>query len=284
MIVDFHTHIFPPDICADRNECIRLDPTFGLLYADPKSKLATADDLLRSMDEAGIDVSVVLNFAWQDVDLCRRTNDYILEAAAASGGRLVPFCLFAPGDGAAEEVDRCLRLGARGVGELRPQSQGYDLDAGPEPTLLAGVAARGLPLLFHATEPVGHIYPGKEGQPLDSLYRFIERSPQATVVAAHWGGGLPFYNLLRHGHTTLANTYYDTAATRFLYRHEMFRRGVDLVGSERILFGTDFPLLSQARCRQEVENADLSDKERRLILGENAARLLSLPATRKTPS
>ena len=112
MIVDFHTHIFPPDICSDRDECLRLDPTFGMLYGDPKSRLATADDLLRSMDEAGIDVSVVLNFAWQDIDLCRRTNDYILEAAAASDGRLVPFCLFAPGDGA-RDGDRALRATRR---------------------------------------------------------------------------------------------------------------------------------------------------------------------------
>jgi predicted TIM-barrel fold metal-dependent hydrolase len=278
MIVDFHAHVFPPDICHDRSECLALDPTFGLLYADPKSRLATADDLLRSMDEAGVEVSVVLNFAWQDAELCRRTNDYILEAAAASGGRLVPFCLFAPNADASDEVERCVRLGARGLGELRPLSQGYDLDSGPAPDLLAQAsAAHGLTLLFHTTEPVGHAYPGKEGQPLDSLYRFIERAPEATVVAAHWGGGLPFYTLLRRGHATLANTYFDTAATRFLYRHEVFRHAIDIVGAERVLFGSDFPLLSQSRCRRELEDAQLSDDEKRLILGENARRLLKLP-------
>jgi hypothetical protein len=278
MIVDFHTHIFPPDICHDRDECLRLDTTFALLYARPDSRLASADDLLRSMDEAGIDVSVVLNFAWQDADLCRRTNDYLLEAAAASGGRLVPFCLFAPGDGARDEVERCLRHGARGLGELRPESQGYHLHGSRESALLAETAAgHGLPLLFHVTEPVGHAYAGKEGQPLDSLYRFIERAPEATVVAAHWGGGLPFYALMRHGHTTLAKTYFDTAATRFLYRREVFRHAVDLVGAERILFGSDFPLLSQSRCLREVDEAQLNDDEKRLILGENARRLLRLP-------
>jgi len=278
MIVDFHTHIFPPDICSDRDECLRLDPTFGLLYGDPKSRLATADDLLRSMDEAGIDVSVVLNFAWQDPELCRRTNDYILDSAATSKGRLVPFCLFALGDDAQDELDRCVRLGARGFGELRPASQGYDLDAGHESALLAqAAAAHGLPLLFHVTEPVGHAYPGKEGQPLDSLYRFIERSPEAVVIAAHWGGGLPFYTLMRRGHETLANVYFDTAATRLLYLREVFRHTVDLVGAERVLFGSDFPLLPQSRCLREIEEAGLDEREKRLILGENARRLLKLP-------
>ena len=112
-----------------------------------------------------------------------------------------------------------------------------------------------LMLLFHATEPVGRDYPGKEGRPLDPLYRFIERSPKVTVVAAHWGGGLPFYNLLRSTGHAFANTYFDTAATRYLYRPEVFRHAVDLVGAEHVLFGSDFPLLSQSRCVEEVEEA-----------------------------
>ena len=279
MIIDFHTHVFPPDICADRNDCLRLDATFAELYARPDSRLATADDLLHSMDEAGIDVSVVLNFAWRDPDLCRRTNDYILEAAAAGGGRLIPFCTFAPGDGALDEIERCVGLGARGLGELRPQSQGYDLDDndGTAALLAQAAVANDLMLLFHVTEPVGRAYAGKEGQPLGPLYRFIERSPEATVVAAHWGGGLPFYSLLRSAHATRANTYFDTAATRFLYRREVFRHVVDIVGAERVLFGSDFPLLSQSRCLREVEEAQLSDDERQLILGENVRRLLKLP-------
>lgn len=166
MIVDLHTHIFPPEVCNGRDEFLKLDSTFRELYADSNARLATADDLLRSMDEARVDVSVAVSFAWQDGDLCRKTNDYILEAAAASGGRLIPFCIFAAGDddGPREEIERCVRLGARGLGELRPESQGYDLDAGKEGELLAQAAtAHGLPLLFHVTEPVGHASRGRRG-------------------------------------------------------------------------------------------------------------------------
>ncbi|MGD0116160.1 MAG: amidohydrolase family protein [Dehalococcoidia bacterium] len=275
MIIDFHTHVFPTEVHERRDELLQLEPCFSELYARHDSRLATADDLLRSMDGAGIDVSVVLNFAWHDAALCRRTNDYILESAAAGGGRLIPFCIFAPGD--ISEIERCLASGARGFGELRPESQGWDLsdEALSEP--LGRLASEsGAVLLFHASEPVGPAYAGKEGQSLASLYRFIERWPAAKVVAAHWGGGLPFYKLMRRAHETLANTYFDTAATRFLYRHEVFRRAVDIVGAERVLFGSDFPLLPQSRCRQEVDEAQLSDAEKALILGENARRLLGL--------
>lgn len=279
MIVDFHTHVFPPDVRDNRDRYLALNPTFAELYSRHDAKLATADDLLRSMDDARIDLSVVLNFAWRDPDLCRRTNDYILESAAANPDRLIPFCIFAPGDGAKDEIERCVALGARGLGELRPESQAYHLDDhdGPADLLAHTAVTHDLILLFHATEPAGRHYPGKQGGPLDPLYRFIERSPKVAVVAAHWGGGLPFYNLLRSTGHAFANTYFDTAASRYLYRPEVFRHAANLVGAEHVLFGSDFPLLSQARCVEEVEEAELDDKERQLVLGENARRLLALP-------
>ena len=279
MIVDFHTHVFPPQIRDHREEYLRRDATFCRLYRTPRSPLATADDLLASMDEAGIDVSVIVNLAWQDSALCRLTNDYLLESAAASGGRLLHVCMVYPaaGDEARAEIERCAGAGARGLGELRPDNQGYDLSGTEEADLLTWAAkAHGLALLFHVSEPVGHTYPGKDGLSVESLYRFIEDSPGTTVVAAHWGGGLPFYGLMPRVKEALASTYFDTAATSLLYAPEVYRHGAALVGPERILFGSDFPLLSQARSLREVEEAPLEDEAKRLILGENARRLLGL--------
>ncbi|HEY7268668.1 MAG TPA: amidohydrolase, partial [Dehalococcoidia bacterium] len=101
MIVDLHTHIFPPEVIARREDYGRRDATFAALYGDPKAKLTTAEDLLASMDLAGIDVSVALGFAWGDAEDCRRHNDYTLESAARSGQRIVPFCVVQPGEGEA---------------------------------------------------------------------------------------------------------------------------------------------------------------------------------------
>ncbi len=284
MIVDFHAHVFPPEVCRRRDDYLQRDPTFRELYSNPKASLASADDLLASMDEAGIDKSVVVNFAWQDVALCRQTNDYILESAAASNGRLLPFCIVQPaaGDEARTEVERCARAGALGIGELRPDDQGYDLAASPEADLLIWAAkTHGLALLFHVSEPVGHSYPGKSGLALKALYRFIEKAPGVTVVAAHWGGGLPFYGLMPRVKKALASTYFDTAATPLLYSPSVYRHAIDILGGERILFASDFPFLSQKRCLRETRKAGLSEEELRLILGGNALRLLGLPDDRR---
>ena len=280
MIVDFHAHIFPPEVCRRREEYLRRDPTFRELYSNPKASLATADDLLASMDEAGIGKSVIVNFVWQDSALCRLANDYVLESAAASGGRLLPFCIVQPaaGDEARAEVERCARAGALGLGELRPDNQGFDLAASPEADLLIWAAkAYNLALLFHVSEPVGHEYPGKGGLALGSLYRFIEKAPGVTVIAAHWGGGLPFYGLMPRVKKALATTYFDTAASRLLYSPGVYRHVISILGVERILFGSDFPFLAQRRCLRETKRVDLDEEEKRLILGGNALRLLGLP-------
>jgi predicted TIM-barrel fold metal-dependent hydrolase len=280
MIVDFHAHVFPPQVCRHREEYLRRDPTFRELYSNPKAALATADDLLASMDEAGIDKSVIVNFVWQDSALRRLANDYILDSAAASGGRLLPFCVVHPatGDEARAEVERCARKGALGLGELRPDNQGFDLAASPEADLLIWAArTHGLALLFHVSEPVGHSYPGKSGLAVDSLYRFIERASGVAVIAAHWGGGLPFYGLMPRVKKVLATTYFDTAAGPLLYSPDVYRHAISILGVEHILFATDFPFLSQRRCLRETKRVDLDEEERHLILGGNALRLLGLP-------
>ena len=281
VIIDVHTHVFPPEVRDQRDEYLQRDATFRELYSNPKARIATADELLASMDAAGIDRSVACGFAWSEAELCRRHNDYLLEASATPGGRLIPFCTVQPSDdGARDELKRCAARGARGLGELRPGHQGYRLiDTGEADLLAWGADAYDLVLLFHASEPVGRVYPGKGGLPLEELYRFIADFPGVTVIAAHWGGGLPFYALMPEVREELARTYFDTAATSFLYHPDVYARGIELVGAERILFGSDFPLISQEQALREVADAAgaIDDEARRLILGENARRLLRLP-------
>lgn len=278
MIIDVHTHVFPAEVRDNRDAYLALDPTFRELYSRPHARIATGDELLDSMDTAGVDVAVTCGFAWRDAQLCRRHNDDLLRLAANSDGRIVAFCTVNPSDASAyAEIERCAAAGARGLGELRPASQGYDLADGEASRLLAWAAERhGLALLFHASEPVGHAYPGKAGLPLDHLWRFIEAAPKAIVIAAHWGGGLPFYAAAPEVRTALASTYVDTAATGFLYTPEVFPVSVGLFGADCILFGSDWPLVDQRSAIDDVQHAPIDDAARHLILGENARRLLGL--------
>ncbi len=278
MIIDTHTHIFPPGVRDHRESYLERDATFRELYSNRKARIATAEELFESMDEAGIDRSVVCGFGWTDAELCREHNEYLLEAAAQSDGRLIAFCTIQPSEkGARDELKRWAARGAYGLGELRPESQGYSLIDSDEADLLSWAAdAYDLVLLFHASEPVGHAYPGKKGLPVEQLGRFVADFPGVAVVGAHWGGGLPFYSLMPEMREAMERTYVDTAATGLLYGPDVAARVIDLIGAEKVLFGSDFPLVSQQNALQALRDAPMPDDARAQVEGENARELLRL--------
>ena len=73
----------------------------------------------------------------------------------------------------------------------------------------------------------------------------------------------------------LANVYFDSAASHFLYRPEVFNAVKGLVGVERMLMGSDYPLLRAHRLVAQIEESGLSGEDRAAILGGNAERLLA---------
>ena len=70
--------------------------------------------------------------------------------------------------------------------------------------------------------------------------------------------------------------YFDTAASPYLYDAGVYRLAIELVGVEKILFGSDFPLLPPAKYFKEMKAAGLSDEEMEQICGLNAAKLFNL--------
>ena len=156
-------------------------------------------------------------------------------------------------------------------------SQGYSLIDSDEADLLSWACdAYDLVLLFHASEPVGHAYPGKKGLPVEQLGRFIMDFPGVSVIGAHWGGGLPFYALMPEMRDTMGRFYVDSAATGLLYRPDVISRVIDLLGAGHVLFGTDFPLVSQKAALDALREAPIDEEARALIEGGNARELLRL--------
>ncbi len=72
----------------------------------------------------------------------------------------------------------------------------------------------------------------------------------------------------------LSHVYYDMAATPFLYDEKIYRIAVDICGPEKLLFGTDFPLLRTGRYIEPLERMVKDPQARSLILYENALGLL----------
>jgi len=280
VIIDFHTHVVSPRIKKNLGKYIDSDPCFAILYSDPKAKLVTADELIASMDRDGVDISVMVNIGWMTHDLCIESNDYILESMARYPDRLLGFCTVQPNsyDAALAEIERCARQGIKGVGEMRPDVQLFDLTDDEMVAPLVEILRKyRLILLLHTSEPVGHSYPGKGNVTPDLLYPFITRYPDLTIVCAHWGGGLPFYALMPEVKKAMSNVYFDTAASPFLYTPQVYQQVIQLVGADKILFGSDYPLLAPSRLLNEIKSLSLPAETEDLILSGNARRLLGIP-------
>ena len=279
MIIDFHTHVFSPQIKKNRSKYIDNDPCFAIIYSQPDAKLATADELIASMDEDGVDISVITNYGWTTHEFCVETNDYILESIARYPKRLIGFCSVQPNsyEAAIDEIERCVKGGIKGVGEMRPDMQLLDLrDEEVMKPFIEVIAKHKLILLTHTSEPVGHEYSGKGSITPGMLYPFITSFPDLTIVCAHWGGGLPFYALMPEVKQAMTNVFFDTAASPLLYSPQVYNQVIQLVGADKILFGSDYPLLTPGRLLKEINSLDLPEETRSLILSGNAQRLLGI--------
>jgi len=278
MIVDAHTHVFSPRLISEREEYCSSDACFGLLYSNPAAKLNSAEDLIRSMDENGIAKSVIQNIGWISHDACMRSNDYILESISKYGDRLIGFCAVQPleQEKALNEIIRCGKGGAKGMGELRPDIQGFDLcDLNTMKPLMQETVRLGMVVSLHASEPAGHNYSGKGHVTPEILFKFIGNFREVKIVLAHFGGGLPFYELMPEVKGILANTFYDTAAAPLLYSASIYKVVIDIAGPGKILFGSDWPLLAQQRAMEHIKTAGLNPADLSSILGGNAQRLFN---------
>ncbi|MGB6012718.1 MAG: amidohydrolase family protein [Desulfobacterales bacterium] len=279
MIIDFHTHIFPKAIRENREKYVPSEPAFKLLYDSPGSKLVGAKEIVAAMDAQGVDRSVVFGFPWKDSATFKMQNDYVMEVVTRYPDRLTGLCCFDPFNReAVPEARRCLEGGLSGIGEIAFYQSGIDDTALDMLTPLMEICLdKDLPFLIHTNEPVGHLYPGKTPNTLNQIYNLITRFSENKIVLAHWGGGIFFFHLLKKEvKARLKNVYFDTAASPFLYDPEIYRYAVEIAGVDKILFGSDFPLLKPARYFIEFENAGLTQTQIDVVSGLNAAKLLKL--------
>ena len=279
-VVDAHTHIFPPELRADRSLHLERDGWFGSLYQNPAAEIASAEEIIASMDAAGIARSVVCGFPWRDPGLCREHNAYLADSAGRFPDRLSWLGIVTPGTNTAvRDAIWCFENGASGLGEFNADAQGFDLrNADGFREVAECCVAADRPVMIHASEPVGHDYPGKGSATPDKFLQFLKAFPELNVVAAHWGGGLPFYELMPEVAGLTRRLAYDTGASTYLYTFQVFRTVLDIAGPDRVLFGSDYPVLRQRRFLERAGATVWKNAEERMaVLAGNANRVYRLP-------
>lgn len=280
MIIDAHTHIFPDTVQKDRTPFFSGEPEFKLLYDSEKSRICTADELIRVMDAHKVDRSVICGFPWRNPDTAKLNNDTVIRAVEDYPDRLWGLaCFDVTWAGAADETQRCLDLGLCGAGELAFYLSGIDdaaLDV-LEPVMNVLQNNGNLPCMIHTNEPVGHTYPGKTPVTPEQIWRLAQRFPDNRIILAHWGGGIFLYHLMKkQAKEVLKNIWYDTAASPFLYDAGIYDTAVSCGVISKLLFGTDYPLLPPDRYYRDLSESHLTEEHKAMVLGSNARPLFEI--------
>jgi predicted TIM-barrel fold metal-dependent hydrolase len=240
------------------------------------------DGLLREMDAAGVARAVLLGWYWEKPATCVAQNRFYARCVQAHPDRLAACATIHPAAGnraTLAEVRRAHGEGLVGLGELSPQAQGYAVEDATFNAALELAAALGWPVNLHVTDPDSGAYPGRVATPLKDFIHLAQRHPATTFILAHWGGLLP---LREPAARSLANVYYDTAASPLLYDEGVWSRFLGVVSPEHVLFGSDFPLNvypridaepGLARLVAELHRSGLTAEQLRAVAGENARRL-----------
>ena len=263
-IIDAHAHI-------------RLGDDDGIDGVTPPHPLGT--EVLRKVDQsAGVRISALIVIARKgQPDKTRAQNDAVMAAAAASGGRFYPVVSVHPADGQAAlvELERVAKLGAKEV-KLHPNTQNFDVADAEVGAVVEKCGALGLAVLFDSYKPWDASEMGK-------LLLVAVQHPQTKLVLAHMGfthfREAVAFELVRRLHMA-DNVWFDISAIANTYAGSPVQAElvwtIRKVGTDRVLFGTDWPVYTPSETISAVRQLGLTKAEEKLIFHDNAARLFGL--------
>ncbi len=281
MIIDLHTHIFPDKI-AERT----VEKLCMASHTRPFSD-ATADGLRRSMQAAGVALSVVMPVATNPHQVVH-VNDASAQLNEQGEGLMSFGCIHPDCEQWKEELDRVVRLGFKGI-KLHPIYQGMDIDDARYVRVLARAGEQGLVVMTHAGKDIG--FPGQDNCTPEMLRRAVRAAGPVQLIAAHMGGwhnwdrvcdqlaDLPTVGLDTAYVLGLVRPEpedYYSPEERVMMSKEQFVSMVRTFGAQRIFFGTDSPWRGQREEVAAIEELPLTQEEKQAILGGNARKLLGL--------
>lgn len=258
-VIDIHTHPM-----VDERQRIVAEPHPAEAY------LARAEGL-------GVERAAALVIAPRgDMDLTRALNDAVFELAGKHGGFFFPVCSVHPADGEAalRELERLAAAGKCWL-KLHPNTQDFDVAAPEVRAVVEKAGDLGMVVLFDAWSPFDPAQPGK-------FVKLAMSAPQTRLILAHAHGtdfaSLLMYEVLSRYPWWPRKVWIDISATAPLLAGgpfaEQFRWVLEKVGTDRILFGSDYPLDDPASAVAAVRSLGFCDAALRAILHDNAAELL----------
>lgn len=278
MIIDVHVHLHPTgEVGKMVVEMIK--EKHGVGYYS----YGTPDDYLKDMKAANIDKAVIVSFA---PDNQLKNNNFWTVAITRPGKNqsakypmFIPFISVSPnmsGRKPVEELEHKLKWGMRGL-KIHPVAQEFAPDDKMMWSVYEWLVKHDLPITTHSGVNID--CKSEFGEPKRWI-NVLDNFPDLKLILAHLGNG--FWDQTLEIAEKFPKVMFDTAiAISYINAPTTLddAEAVDLIrtiGSERIMFGSDYPWVNPAKDIERIKSLDLSEKDKRLILGENALKFLNL--------
>lgn len=256
-IIDFHAHAFPEAVAE------KAVAQVGRHYSLTMHGKGTLEDLKQSAIEAGVKHVVFHSTATKPAQVAN-INDWL---AQRCDPMLIGFGTLHPDYGDIEgEFDRIIRMGLKGI-KLHPEFQGFYADEPKMDRIYRTIGSR-LPILIHT----GDLH--YDNSSPRRIANVLERFPEIRLISAHLGGHRQWEASQKH--LVGKNLYMDTSSALWFMEPEKAVEIIRRHGTDRIVFGTDYPIVRHGTELDLFNRLPLSSQEKEAILYGNAARLLGL--------
>lgn len=275
-VIDGHVHTFMSDEISFKIRT-SFNRAYSIEFENPGT--GTIDDVLNNMKDLGIDCTIMANFA--PAKILDQNNRWALDASKKHPA-LIPLVSFHPdmeGDFGClltEYIDE----GAKGV-KLHPMAQGFDPKSVKLKDMYGICNEIAFPIVFHC----GRVANARlnEYSDVDTIEPLINMYKNIPFILTHMADG-SVEDVLRLSQQ-YENVFFDTSIVITGYppiletnepswvEDEIVENVVEKVGAERLVFGSDYPWGSPGHDLKRFLNMQISDEQKRLILGQNAMRL-----------
>jgi len=261
-VIDMHTHIFPEKIA------MKAAVNIGNFYTQKPYDDGTVETLLKTQKDTGVDYYIVSSVATTPKQV-RAITSFITDIKDRMPDRISGFGAMHPlSDDLRSEIREIKDCGLIGI-KLHPDIQGFRVDDPRCMKIFELCEEYQLPVLVHAGDK------RYDNSNPDRLKPVIEAFPELTFIAAHLGGW-SVYEEATNELAGLPNLYVDVSSSINYISTDMAERLIRAYGTDRVLFGSDYPLWNVRDAMRQFLALDLTETEQKQIFHENTAKLFGL--------
>lgn len=260
-IIDSHCHIYPDKIAQKASEAT------GHFYDIPASLDGRLSTLLEHGEKAGIGHFVIQSVATTPKQVSS-INNFIAKSVDEGEGRFTGLGTLHPDSEDMEaDVNEIIALGLKGV-KMHPDIQRIELDD-PRMHKIYGLCEGRLPMLLHTGDNrYDYSNPNR-------MIPILEKYPNLTVIGAHFGGW-SIWEDATEKYAKYSNFLVDCSSSLYAISPEKAKELIMAYGTDRVLFGTDYPLWTPESEIERFMKVDLTDEQREDILYNNTAKLFNI--------